>query len=59
MNQVDLRQWLLDSITQRFNSNADLSLKSDYDFSNSLFHMIVPEVVMPQEILYSGFRGTN
>jgi hypothetical protein len=42
MNQHDLRQWLLESITQRFRSNADLSL-SDYRFSISLFHSIVEE----------------
>jgi hypothetical protein len=44
MNQTDLRQWLLDSITRRFRSNADLSL-SDYIFSNSLFHTIEEEQV--------------
>ncbi len=44
MNQTDLRRWLLDSITRRFRSNADLSL-SDYIFSNSLFHTIEAEQV--------------
>jgi hypothetical protein len=44
MNQTDLRQWLLDSITRRFHSNADLSL-GDYIFSNSLFHTIAAEQV--------------
>jgi hypothetical protein len=42
MHQDDLRQWLLDSITHRFRSNAELSL-SDYIFSNSLFHTIEAE----------------
>jgi hypothetical protein len=42
MKQTDLRRWLLDSITRRFRSNADLSL-SDYIFSNSLFHTIETE----------------
>ena len=44
MTQTDLRRWLLESITQRFRSNADLSL-SDYIFSNSLFHTIETEQV--------------
>jgi hypothetical protein len=44
MNPTDLRRWLLDSITRRFHSNADLSL-SDYIFSNSLFHTIEAEQV--------------
>jgi hypothetical protein len=44
MNSNDLRRWLLESITRRFHSNADLSL-SDYIFSNSLFHTIEAEQV--------------
>ncbi|MGE5378119.1 MAG: hypothetical protein ACM3XO_23915 [Bacteroidota bacterium] len=44
MEPVDLHRWLLDSITQRFHANADLSL-GDYIFSNSLFHTIAREQV--------------
>ena len=44
MNQTDLRRWLLDAITRRFRSNANLSL-SDYIFFNSLFHTIEAEQV--------------
>jgi hypothetical protein len=44
MNSTDLRRWLLESITRRFHSKADLAL-SDYIFSNSLFHTIAREHV--------------
>lgn len=42
MSSTSLRDWLLASITQRFESSADLEL-GDYIFSNSLFHTIAKE----------------
>jgi hypothetical protein len=44
MSSTSLRDWLLASITQRFESSADLEL-GDYIFSNSLFHAIAREQV--------------
>jgi hypothetical protein len=44
MSSTSLRDWLLASITQRFESSADLEL-GDYIFSNSLFHAIAKEQV--------------
>ena len=44
MTSTSLRDWLLASITQRFESSADLEL-GDYIFSNSLFHSIAKEQV--------------
>jgi hypothetical protein len=44
MSSTSLRDWLLASITQRFESSAELEL-GDYIFSNSLFHSIAKEQV--------------
>src|SRR5512133_3934964 len=44
MISTSLRDWLLASITQRFQSSAELEL-GDYIFSNSLFHAIAREQV--------------
>ena len=44
MSSTSLRDWLLASITQRFESSAELEL-GDYIFSNSLFHAIAKEQV--------------
>jgi hypothetical protein len=44
LSSTFLRDWLLASITQRFQSNAGLEL-GDYIFSNSLFHTIAKEQV--------------
>ncbi len=44
MSSISLHDQLFASITQRFESNADLEL-GDYIFSNSLFHTIAKEQV--------------
>ena len=44
MSSTSLHDWLLASITQRFESSAELEL-GDYIFSNSLFHSIAKEQV--------------
>jgi hypothetical protein len=44
MSSTSLHNWLLASITQRFQSNAELEL-GDYIFFNSLFHTIAKEQV--------------